>query len=302
MDKKRRERFESLIGLAQARLQKRPLVAFDNATGIQPGDRFLMPDGPDAQMSWVAILPNKDDSELWYIVAADQFSLVGTADVVVEGGDDAAQLVLRCGHGLWAKKTDLSPELYLGRIGEDFVDHAKEKLQSMVQGQLVGTADAELTDDDPAYLEWEEEISSIVEAIEHRIQRPKVSLSFRNADPDWKKHVKYDYAADHTSMAASSGEGFGMVAESPDHPAIVINDVLPGSVVVLRDYAEILLQYFPLSDESPENVALVNGQNFECDWGDKPIQGPYLLSNRIPLSERGVEITFESGKTILIEN
>ena len=302
MDKQLRDRFESLVGEAKNRIENRSTSSFDTTAGVQPGDRFLMPDGPDTPLTWVAILPNKDDASLWYVVAADQFSFVGSADVVVEGGADISDFVLRCGHGLWVKEFELIPDFYLGRVKESFVDHAKEKLQGMVQGQLASTKESEFTDDAPAYVEWSEEISSVIESIERRIQSEKVTLKFRDAQSDWQSLVEYDFAADHSALAASSGVSFGMVAESSEETPLVYNDVLPGSIVIQRDYSGLLLQYYPIGDEEPDQIMLVNGGTFDGSWGSKPEHGPYLLSHRISFVETGVEVVFGSGKTIRIED
>ncbi len=295
MDKNRESWLQKLTESARSQIKARE--EFDLTEGVLPGDRFLLRGVPDVPVSWVAILPNKDDPSLWYFVAADYFTYVGVCDVVADPIGDAAPLVLRCAHGLWIREADLPKELFVGRVDPALVDYASEKLQLMVTGELVGTPTAELIDVDLDYIEWAEQIDEAVSFLENRIQREVLIYPL----VDLARDQQSQYAAGQSfAMAAASGDSISADDDSPLPRRSIVDDMFPGRLEITDDEDGLRAVYHPAEDERPEDLILVDGEQFVCNWG-APIGKRFLLDMAIPKTGEQISLTFSSGKTVRID-
>ena len=124
---------------------------------FRKGDVFLVKER--RQPLFVAVLPNKDFPDMWYLVAADYQDFIGTCDIEVRDEtlpvDDkrAVSLMLRTAHGFWARPRDLDWDLRRDEVlAEYWVDYACEKLACAVSGELVHTEEYEMTDWSPEYM------------------------------------------------------------------------------------------------------------------------------------------------------
>ena len=127
------------------RAAKRAAVRLEEASKREPGlgNGYVFPHfmTPDIALEWVVVRQNKDDSELWYVVAADQSGLVGTTDIELPSVDEAPW-ILRCGHGFWVHRSDLvAPAWCVG-----FHDGAAEKFADVKNNRVKISVEQESTD------------------------------------------------------------------------------------------------------------------------------------------------------------
>ena len=126
------------------RAAKRAAVRLEEASKREPGlgNGYVFPHfmSPEIALEWVVVRQNKDDSELWYVVAADQSGLVGTTDIELPSVDEAPW-ILRCGHGFWVHRSDLvAPAWCVG-----FHDGAAKKFEDVKNNRVKISVEQELT-------------------------------------------------------------------------------------------------------------------------------------------------------------
>lgn len=257
------------------------------------GDRFIFKDACNIAVFWVAVRQNRDDPKLWYFVAADTMTYIGSSDVATDDHSGEAGLVLRCGNGLWLRETDLDKGVYLGRVESSVIDYATEKLQLMVMGELVGSPLAELTDIDSDYLDWIEQIHTAVFALENQIQRKRQIYSFRLQAP-----VTINVESDFV-MAAATGENIIVDDNAALQKRIIINEPFDGKLEISCD--EDVLHFVYHSEQAePPVLVTVNERPFEGSWGD-PVGGIYWLDQPITKTGELMDFVFAPGGTIQID-
>ena len=116
-------------------------------------------------VEWVVVRQNKDDSELWYVVAADQSGLVGTADIELPSVD-GAPWILRCGCGFWVHRSDLVAHAKC--VG--FHDGAAEKFADVKNNRVKISVEQESTDIAYDYEVYMEDVRACSLQMEQLIQ------------------------------------------------------------------------------------------------------------------------------------
>jgi len=120
---------------------------------------------PDIALEWVVVRQNKDDSELWYVVACDQHGLVGTDDIELPSVD-GAPWILRCGCGFWVHRSDLVAHAKC--VG--FHDGAAEKFADVKNNRVKISVEQESTDIAYDYEVYMEDVRACSLQMEQLIQ------------------------------------------------------------------------------------------------------------------------------------
>lgn len=295
MDKQRRLWLDKKTEVARGRIVE--FSDFTRKDRINRGDRYLFRCGPSNPVSWVAVFHVKDDPLLWYFVAADSFSFVGSCDVPVARDGDPTSLVLRCNHGMWIHLEDLPICVKLEKLGSEIISHAHEKLELLTKGELISTPNCHKTDEEEDYLAWCESIDRAANFLENLI----------HALP-----AEYVLGLSGEPALECSTEAFALAAAGPEKHSDGNDDreVLRtshetdagGTLEVTQAIAsdELDLAYRPKSDEQPELLFLVNGVPFQSSWGEK-VGNLYLLDKSIPTVNGISTLTFGTGKQVRIK-
>jgi hypothetical protein len=175
----------------------------------EPGDIYLAPSRQAAIVDWAVIQPHPDNASLLYFVPVDDHPLVGAGDVVVPRRTAGSRLVLRCGDGLWAQSDHFDVRLWTGRIGQEYVQAARQTLAKMVRGSLAISAARLENEADPEYDDWMREVSVARQALEQWLEDAGyvVPLSeFRDNGPA--------VGTDQLSLVAESDHPYVLAAES----------------------------------------------------------------------------------------
>lgn len=263
------------------------------ATAITAGTSFLFAETLNLPVQWVAVLQHKDNSSLWFLVAADDYPLVGSCDIELAEAASLAPLVLRCGVGLWAHAADIEADKYVGSIDPAYVDYARDRLSGMVLGDLPSTEACRIADSDPDYEEWLGELSRAAGQIEARIQSEPVVRGAGAFSTDWSRPF-FQVAEEPSDYGALAADSTGQLQpEAPSHGRL-LKSSLPGKLVALLADGELDLLYEPSErGESPPGVVVVgHDDDDQGSWKLKP-DGRLLWSVPIPLHEG--RVTFRLG-------
>ena len=241
-------------------------TARDRIAGINPisevvlGDCFLFHESDDLPVRWVAVLPHKDNSSLWFLLAADEFEKVGTCDVEIPDSAPMSPLVLRCNIGFWADQDDIDLERYVGRLDTDSVADARSRLSEMVHGRVPVTESGVITEANDDYRQWISDLGGVAERIEVRLQSEPVVLRSPVFDTTWTDlslvaESRLEYGV---SLAADATGQQDNTSEIP--PALVLQCKLLGQLLLLREGAEFDLVYYPVAKEDqPPAVMKASG-------------------------------------------
>lgn len=227
-------------------------------SSVNAGDSFLFSESLDHPVRWVAIVKHKDNPSLWFLVAADDFPFAGSCDIELPESNPMAPLVLRCSVGFWAHADDVELDRYVGRLNNDTVADAKNRLSEMVHGDVPVTESGIITDRDSEYVDWISEIAHLAEQIESRLQSEPVLLRMTTSDTSWTKRALVAEKQGEQMSLAADAAGQQPPAEIP--PGIVLPSELPGVMVLQRDGDKLDLVYFPSSDDdSPRALTFASG-------------------------------------------
>ncbi len=239
---------------------------------IGSGDCFFIPESDDLPVRWVAVLQHKDNPSLWFLVAADEFSQVGTCDVEIPEANPMAPLVMRCNLGLWAHQDDIDLTRYVGRLDAESVSNARSRLSEMVRGEVPVTAHGVVAEANDDYREWMAELSVVCNDIETRMHAEPVVLYRPVFDTSWTElSIVAEHRTDYSTSLAADPTG-EMLSAADVPPALALESKLPGELLLQRDGDEFDLVYFPSSqDDQPPRLAKAVGLKVkDGDW----VMGP----------------------------
>lgn len=225
------------------------IARIGTVTDINSGDCFFIPESDDLPVRWVAVLQHKDNPALWFLVAADEFSQVGTCDVEIPEVNPMAPLVMRCNVGFWIRQDDIDLERYVGRLDSDSVADVRSRLSEMVRGGVPLTEHGVVAEANDEYRDWMAELSIVCEQIEARLNADPVELLSPVFDTSWTElSIVAEHRADYGVSLAAAASGLPELnAEAP--PALVLEGSLPGQLLLQRDGDDFDLVYFPMSEE-----------------------------------------------------
>lgn len=242
------------------------------------GDCFFIPESDDFPVRWVAVLQHKDNSALWFLVAADEFSQVGTCDVEIPEANPMAPLVMRCNVGLWAHQDDIDLTRYVGRLDAESVADARSRLSEMVRGEVPVTEHGVVAEANDDYREWMAELSILCNEIETRMHAEPVLLHNPVFDTSWTElSIVAKHRTDSSLSLAADPTGEQQSATDAP-PSLTLESTLPGALLLQRDGEEFDLVYFPSSkDDQPPRLAKavrlkvkdgewVTGSDGVCTW------------------------------------
>jgi hypothetical protein len=234
---------------AAAASSRQSLAEIGSIHEVSSGDCFFFSESDDLPVRWVAALQHKDDPSMWFLVAADEFSQVGTCDIEVPDSSPMAPLVLRCNIGFWAHQDDVDLDRYVGRLDADSVADAKSRLSEMVHGQVPATLHGTIAEANDEYREWMAELSVVCEQIESRLQAEPVVLLKPIFDTSYTSlAIVAEHHAEHSLNLAADASG-PTASESDAPPSLVLKSDLPGQLLLQRDGDEFDLVYYPASSE-----------------------------------------------------
>lgn len=274
-----------------AALANRHVDSVKPVASISLGDAFLFAESKDLPVRWVAVRQHKDNSNLWYLVAADDCPLVGTCDVELAESNPASPLVIRCGVGMWALEDDVDFANYLGQLEGECILDAQDRLSEMVRGDVPITARGSETDSDPDYEDWLEELASTAAMIEHRLQSEPVVLSIASFTKDWTSEV--NLVADQLDEFALAADTVGKTEEEKETLGRRLDSQLPGKLFAVLNGDEISLQYEAINDEDrPPRVFVETAKEYDGDWESSPGNRWLCVS---PIAMADGEVTFRVG-------
>lgn len=226
---------------------------------VGEGDAFLFSESLDLPVRWVASQRHKDDADLWYLLAADEFPMIGTNDVEQHETTSASPLVVRCNVGFWAHVDDIPLDRFVGRIDPDVVADCRDLLASMLRGKVVRTEQAILTDASEEYRDWIANLSMIADQIESRIQSEPVVVKLGPSDTSWITDTRIRQFRESVTRSLAA-DVVGQRAESSIPGGHILESGLGGVLVLQNDGDSFDLVYYPSSeDEVPPLVCDVPG-------------------------------------------
>ncbi len=285
--------FQTELRAAAAASRKR-LDELGSIDEISSGDCFFFSESDDLPVRWVVVLQHKDDATLWFLVAADEFSQVGTCDVEVPESSPMAPLVLRCNIGFWAHQDDVDFDRYVGRLDADSVANAKSRLSEMVHGQVPVTLHGTVADANDDYREWMVELSVVSDQIETRLQAEPVVLLKPTFDTSYTElAIVAEHRADYGVSLAADANG-SAASESVAPPSLPLKSSLPGQLLLQRDGDEFDLVYYPVSaDDQPPKLVSAMGLKVKDGYWDVGADGVCTWSQSLS-SEKG-HVSFVIG-------
>ncbi len=256
-------------GLRQAAADARTKIAdIGTIADISSGDCFLFSESDDLPVRWVAVLRHKDDPEIWFLLAADEFSQVGTCDVEIAEANPMAPLVMRGNVGLWAHQDDIDLDRYVGRLDLESVADAKSRLSEMVHGEVPVTEHGMVAEANEDYRDWITVLSTVCQEIETRLQAEPVVLLQPVFDTSYTElsvvaERRAEYEASHAADASGTSE-----PESDAPPSLALESSLPGQLLLQKDGDDFDLVYFPGSpgDHPPRLVRAAGLSVKDGDW------------------------------------
>lgn len=226
-------------------------------TTIDVGDSFLFAESNELPLRWICVLRHVDNSSLWYLIAADEYSGTGTCDIELPEAHSWAPLTLRCGVGFWAHSDDLTEIDYLGRLEHDSIVDARNRLSEMLSGKVTDTKHGLIAEASEDYREWLVELAELADQIEARLQAQPIVLGKLQLDTSWMNHSLI--AEKRVRDLALAADTVGSQPLVTPALAQVLPSKLVGVLLLQRDGSELDLVYHPAKGETPPRLLLVNG-------------------------------------------
>lgn len=279
----------------QAELKQDVARAREHITGrktfdkLAAGDSFLFAESYDLPVRWVCILPHVDNPSLWYFVAADEYSETGTCDIQLPESHLWSPLTLRCSVGFWAHCDDLNANDYLGRLEDESIEDARNRLSEMIVGQVPITVHGQIAEASEDYREWIAELAAFAEQIEARLQAEPVVLAKVDFDSAWLHHsLVAEKRTDYVALAADA-----VGPQEPVKPALaqILPSKLAGVLLLLRDGSEFDLVYYPAVDEQPPRLMFANGADVRAGQWHRGADGVWTWSIPLASSHGRLELT-----------
>lgn len=236
-------------------------------TSVSSGDSFVFTESIDLPVRWVATQRHKDNAGIWYLLAADEFPMVGSCDVEQPETTAVDSLIVRCTVGFWAHEKDIPRERYVGKIDSEVVADCRDRLAEMVRGGVPMTEHGVFADVDGDYRNWISELSEVAERIESRIQSEPIVLKVAAPDTTWAADTRISDYRQQRNLALAA-DASGEHQESVIPAGCILESALPGVLVLRCDGDDFDLVYFPKDEnDSPPTVDTgVREQNEVGRW------------------------------------
>jgi hypothetical protein len=260
---------------------------------VSQGDLFFFRLPKQVPVEWCVIFSHPDNRDLWFVVPGDQCHLIGTRDIEVPDFAEYGPMNLRCGCGLWIHSDDFNFEFRTGRLDMQYVEQVRDRLSQIVDNDLPTVDSIRETDAHPDYVEWIEELSAAVDALESalvtkvNIEADQIVVTL--ARKKWPEQLRDLFPSPFSTagIAAASGGLVGVLAgllDSKDTPSeppayhLIENDA-PGDLIAIEEGNGASLIYSPKDDERPpatRDISEVDNPK-QLDWKQDP-SGKYYHS------------------------
>ena len=133
------------------------------------GSLFTLDLPVEIPVLWCFVSTHPDDSKLWFTVPGDEMPLVGRKDVEVPRTRKGRCIRLRCGSGIWIHEDDLLNGSQVDALDLIYVEQVADRLARWAQDDLPALESLIETESDPDYIDWIEELSAAIVALENSI-------------------------------------------------------------------------------------------------------------------------------------
>lgn len=249
---------------------------------VSPGDLFVFRLPKPVPVEWCVVFSHPDNRDLWFVVPGDQCHLIGTRDIEVPTFAEYGPMNLRCGCGLWIHSDDFNFEFRTGRLDMQYIEQVRDRLAQIVDNDLPTVESIRETDTHPDYVDWMEDLSAAVDALESElvtrvnVEAPEklVTLAKNKLPPQLSDLVS---SAGYTAgIAAAPGGLVGLVAEllgRKDTAAFhLIESDAPGDLFAFEEGNGASLIYLSKGDEQPPCTHDINevDKPKQLDWKQDP--------------------------------
>jgi len=153
------ERLRQLAGEMEKKLEKVANRLSQLPETPQAGDIFMFDNPETIGLQWVLLFSHPEDKNLWLTVPADDNPMTGSTDIAISEKALCGPFTLRCGQGIWKRKTDFEINSRVGVLENWHRHRATDKVKQVFEGQIQSTAWQMETEADPEYEEWMEQVS-----------------------------------------------------------------------------------------------------------------------------------------------
>jgi hypothetical protein len=151
---------------------------------VREGDLFILKMPRPTSVVWCSVFSHSRDSDLWYLVPGDQFSLLAISDVEACDIEFMGNFNFRCAHGLWVHKDDIELSSRISQIGLKVLTEIREKISALATDPISLLADDEITYD-PDYQDWVEELHTSVDELRNFLHNePVIGLRLVGAESE----------------------------------------------------------------------------------------------------------------------
>ncbi|QDV11494.1 hypothetical protein CA51_13580 [Rosistilla oblonga] len=143
---------------------------------IESGDLFLLKMPIPASVTWCAAFSHSKDSDLWYCVPGDSFSLLANCDVASDETEHTMPLNFRCRCGLWIHSEDIDVSNRISQLTEDIVVALRDKVAALADDPIALLSGDEIGSD-PDYENWIDELRIAVDSLRESLHdEPTISV------------------------------------------------------------------------------------------------------------------------------
>ncbi len=247
------------------------------------------PDGKVfAALLWVVVQPNRDDSELFYVVPADVNPFVGSMDIEISASVSCGFLAVRCSQGIWIHHDDFACGRCVRVVPDNYIEFIRDKIALLIRGDNYPSGYSEDIDVDPLYEDWVMRVARAVESLEDLLRADPVVVSLSN---DFELPVSESPLA----LAALSGSPHPDFQEKGDPPRIWTTDFsspkLQGTLFVyFYESKQKFVIAFEGSEEPPGLFVPTQsaaGGRWDRDEGDR-----YMWSEQPAIGKGVLELYF----------
>jgi hypothetical protein len=159
--------------------ESEPQLPPDRGPEPVPCDLYVFDVPVDGAIEWLVVRPHPDDPATVLLAPADDFPLVGCADVALEHEVVDRPLTVRCGNATWVPAAVCPEHLRVGRLPDEAVSLVRGKLAALARGNLASQPDARAVEADPEYAAWLSDVARAREAVKARADAAPVRAGGR---------------------------------------------------------------------------------------------------------------------------
>lgn len=223
---------------------------------VEAGDLFLLRMPVPAPVTWCAVFSHTKDSNLWYCVPGDSFSLLANCDVGADEIEHMLPLNFRCGCGLWIHSEDIELANRISHVSDDVIVALRDKVSALASAPLSLLADDEIGSD-PDYEEWIDELRVAVDALRGSLHDEPAD-SVRRVD----KRSEIAMTSQELNLAAADGDS------DLELPTLIrmlqISDSNTGLLKACLYDDGVVLEWHPQEEEAP--IPAIGSLGTELAW------------------------------------